>query len=226
MSRFFLILAFLTAIACLNVHAQAGIQLPEPEKEGGMSVKEAIQKRRSVRDFSDEPLTLKDVSQVLWAAGGKTVNGMTGPTRSYPSAGGLYPLEIYLVAGNVTGLGPGIYRYDWLKNLLVPVRPGDHRGQLAAASWGQDMIKEAPATIVITVRAERVKKRYGQRGVSRYVSMDAGHLGENVHLIAESMGLGTVMVGAFKDSEVAVILGLRGRGEDPVYIMPVGHPAE
>ena len=222
--RVLVVSAFIVTAFCGKAAAQVEIQLPEPDKKGKMTVEEAIQDRRSVRTFSDEALTMQDVSQVLWAAGGKTVDGITGPTRSYPSAGGLYPLEIYLVAGNVTGLEPGIYRYDWMKNSLIPVRPGDHRERLAAASWGQEMIKKAPVTLVITVRAQQVFKRYGQRGVSRYVSMDAGHLGENVHLVAQGMGLGTVMVGAFKDKEVGMILNLRG--EDPVYIMPVGHPAE
>ncbi|MEA3490140.1 MAG: SagB/ThcOx family dehydrogenase [Candidatus Omnitrophota bacterium] len=215
---FMLTLFFLCPVA----PAQGGVKLPEPEKKGKVSVEEAIQERRSVRDFTDTPLTLKEVSQILWAAGGKTVDGITGPTRAYPSAGGLYPLEIYFVAGNVTGVEPGIYRYDWIEHSLVIVKEGDYRAELAAASWGQRMISEAPATIVIALKSEKVMRRYGQRGISRYISMDAGHLGQNVHLIVQSMGLGTVMIGAFSDQEIMKVMGLRK--ETPIYIMPLGHP--
>jgi SagB-type dehydrogenase family enzyme len=225
----FLIFAVITLFGCGNSFSQKGpskggdvIQLPVPKHEGGISVERAIFRRRSIRSFTGDTLTLQEVSQLLWAAGGKTVDGITGPTRAYPSAGATYPLEIYLVAGNVKDLGPGIYRYSWRGNSITLVRKGDLRSELMKASYGQRMIGQAPVTIVITALYARTTSRYGERGRIRYVSMDAGHLGQNVHLQTESMGLGTVMVGAFNDNAVANVIK---SGKDiPVYIMPIGKP--
>jgi SagB-type dehydrogenase family enzyme len=198
------------------------VDLPKPKHKGSMSVEEAIYRRRSIRNFSDQALTLQEISQLLWAAGGKTVDGMTGPTRAYPSAGAIYPLEIYLVVGNVVGLKDGVYLYEWRKHQLKLVKRGDLRGQLYTASLSQRMVETAPVTLVITAQHAKTARRYGQRGVTRYVSMDTGHMGQNIHLQAESMGLGTVMVGAFIDKDVAKVLGTEE--EMPVYMMPVGHP--
>ena len=203
--------------------AENKTELPRPKYTGKLSVEEAIYKRRSVRDYENAPLSLEEVSQVLWAAGGMTIDGVTGPTRAYASAGARYPLEIYLVVGDVTSLGSGIYRYDWAGHSITLLKKGDFRGDLARASYGQRMIEQAPFTIVITTTPEKAADRYGKRGVERYIYMDAGHLGQNVHLQAESLGLGTVMVGAYTDSEVVAVLGVKE--EVPVYIMPVGKPS-
>ncbi|MBD3426439.1 MAG: SagB/ThcOx family dehydrogenase [Candidatus Omnitrophica bacterium] len=198
------------------------VKLPEPSHEGNVSVEEAIYQRKSTRNFSDRALTLDEVSQLLWAAGGSTHDGLTGPTRSYPSAGAIYPLEIYIVVGDVVGLNKGIYSYDWRRHQLELVKKGDLRDELYKAALSQRMVRTAPLTLVVTAQHAKTARRYGQRGVNRYVSMDTGHLGQNVHLQAESMGLGTVMVGAFVDKEVSRVLGTEE--EMPVYIMPVGYP--
>ena len=208
-----------------NAHSQGTgktVRLPKPSHKGGMSVEEAIFNRRSVRDFMDSPVSLKDISQILWAAGGKSIDGMTGPTRAYPSAGAIYPLEIYLVAGKVSGLEPGIYYYEWRKHQLELVKKGDFRKDLAKAALSQKMIQDAPATLVITAQYAKTLRKYGKRGMERYVGMDTGHLGQNVHLQAESMGLGTVMVGAFIDRDVQAIVG--AENELPIYMMPIGEP--
>ena len=204
--------------------SEKSIRLPKPRHEGGISVEEAIFKRRSVRRFDKAPITLEEVSQLLWAAGGATVDGVTGPTRAYPSAGAIYPLKIYLVAGDVTGLKPGVYRYEWVSHSLVPVRDGDMREELKKAALSQRMVGEAPATIVVTAVYDKVIKAYGDRGAIRYVSMDTGHVGQNVHLEAQSLGLGTVMVGAFMDRDVLSVLGVKN--ELPLYMMPVGKPVK
>jgi SagB-type dehydrogenase family enzyme len=201
----------------------AAVSLPVPSVRGEVSVEAAIQNRRSVRSFSPRPLTLREVSQLLWAAGGKTIDGVTGPTRSYPSAGGVYPLSILLAAGAVIGLDPGIYRYDWRENALTLIRPGDHRSALARAAFGQGCVAAAPAVIVITGVLPRTAARYGERGESRYVPMDAGHSGQNVSLQAPALGLGTVIVGAFRDETVKEVMGLER--DTPLYLIPVGHPA-
>lgn len=200
------------------------VKLPTPYREGNISIEQAIQERRSVRVFTDVPLRPRHVSQLLWAAGGETIDGVTGPTRAYPSAGGIYPLEIYLVIGNMMVLESGIYRYDWERHSLVFLKKGDFRASLTEAALGQRMIQDAPVTIVVTAVYQKTGGRYGKRGMTRYVHMDAGHMGQNVHLMAHSMGLGTVMLGAFTDSEVAKVLGIRK--EIPIYIMPVGYPKE
>ncbi|MFH1878595.1 MAG: SagB/ThcOx family dehydrogenase [Candidatus Omnitrophota bacterium] len=204
--------------------AEKEVPLPQPERTGTMTVEEAIFARRSVRDFENSPLSLEEVSRILWAAGGVTVDGMTGPTRAYPSAGAVYPLEIYLVAGNVIGLPAGIYKYEWRRHVLVTVKKGDFREALSKAALSQKMVKDAPATIVVTAQYEKTASRYGQRGTLRYVAMDTGHMGQNVHLEAESLGLGTTMVGAFIDPQVVKILGTEKK-ELPVYMMPVGRPS-
>ncbi len=196
------------------------VGLPPVKLSGDISVEEAIYKRISTRTYTNESLKLNDISQLLWAAGGKTIDGITGATRSYPSAGGIYPLEIYLVAGKVDCLCAGIYHYNWKEHSITIVKKGDQRNQLSQASLGQSSIIEAPVCIVITAVYSRTSKRYGKRGESRYVHMDMGGAGQNISLQAESLGLGTVIIGAFWDSVVKKVLGVKD--EDPLYIMPVG----
>lgn len=217
-----IIIASLVFSGCGAV-AEDVVKLPPPETENGMSVQEAIYKRRSTRKYLPEALTLEEVSQLLWAAGGATIDGLTGPTRSYASAGGIYPLEVYLVAGDVEGLEAGLYQYSWRDNTVKLIQKGDLRNSLARAAYGQRMITQAPITIVLTAIYEKTTSRYGQRGRDLYVPMDAGHVGQNVHLQAESLGLGTVMVGAFTPGEVSKVLkGVKGT---PIYMMPIGKKA-
>jgi SagB-type dehydrogenase family enzyme len=198
------------------------IKLPPPEYKGRVSVEEAIFRRRSVRSFRAEPLTIKEVSQLLWAAGGKNIDGVTGATRTYPSAGGIYPLEIYLVCGDVEGLPSGIYRYRWRDHSISLVKSGDFRRSLTRAALGQRMIAQAPASFVFTALYSRTVMAYGKRGRVRYVPMDVGGAGENLHLQAVALGLGTVIIGAFRDRSVKKILEIED--EEPLYIMPVGRP--
>jgi SagB-type dehydrogenase family enzyme len=195
------------------------ISLPAPRHTGEMSVEEAIFRRRSTRRFPDEPLTLQEVSQLLWAAGGKTIDGVTGATRAFPSAGGLYPFEIYLVVGNVIGLTDGIYRFRWRDHSLTLVKEGDFRHELMVASLRQGFVAQAPVSIVWVGDFARIRRFYGARGVERYIMMDVGGAGQNVHLQAEALNLGTVIVGAFHDRPVQDILGTE---LIPLYIMPVG----
>jgi len=215
-----LVIMFLIGYISTGVYAQDRISLPEPDYEGGKSLEEVIYSRKSIRRFNDSPLAIKEISQLMWSAGGVTVDGITGPTRAYPSAGGIYPLEIYLVAGDVVGLAAGVYQYDWRTHSVVLLRKGDFRGALSEASLRQRMVRDAPVSIVITAIFEKTYSRYKERGRNRYVPMDVGHLGQNVHLQAESLGLATVMVGSFSDEDVAEVLGTK-QGT-PVYIMPVG----
>ncbi len=226
---FCVIFCSLLASACLSgtdspkeADTPRNISLPPPKTKGKISVEEAIYARRSIRKFQKTSLNLQEIAQLLWATGGKTIDGLTGATRSYPSAGGVYPLEIYLVAGKVEGLPAGIYRYRFSDHSLIPLKTGDFRGILAKAAWGQSCVASAPVDIVITAQTGRTGSRYGPRGENRYVPMDTGHAGQNVHLQAQALGLGAVMVGAFDDAKVKAVLGVKG--EQPLYIMPVGRP--
>ncbi|MBO8174203.1 MAG: SagB/ThcOx family dehydrogenase [Thermococcus sp.] len=194
------------------------IMLPEPKLKGDISVEEAIAKRRSIRYYKDKPLTLEQLSQLLWAAQGITEEKRK--FRAAPSAGATYPFEIYVVVGNVEGLEPGIYHYDPFKHSLTLIKEGDYRKQLQAAALNQQWVGKAAIDIVLVAFYERTTKYYGERGY-RYVYMEAGHIGQNIYLQATALGLGTVAVGAFYDEEVAKILETDG---DPVYIFPVGVP--
>ena len=193
------------------------MDLPKPNQKGVMSVEEALTKRRSVREYKPGPLTLGELSQLLWSAQGLTA-GWGG--RTAPSAGGTYPLETYAVVGEVEGLEAGVYRYVPQGHRLTKVLSGDVRSSLAEAALGQSMIADAPVTIVIAADYNRTTGRYGNRGVM-YVHMEAGHAGENIYLQAEALGLGTVAVGAFNPDDVGRILHLP-QEEEAIYMFPVG----
>jgi SagB-type dehydrogenase family enzyme len=193
------------------------IQLPEPRYESETSVEEALVQRRSIRDYSGENLTLEELSQLFWAAQGIT---SPGGGRTAPSAGALYPLELYIVVGDVEGLDRGVYRYSPVEHELEKVKNGDVRAELADAALGQEFIGDAAIDIVFTAVYERTTVKYSERGI-RYVYMEAGHAAQNVYLQAEALDLGTVTIGAFYDNDVKDFVGIQEQ-ESPLYIMPVG----
>jgi SagB-type dehydrogenase family enzyme len=202
-------------------------QLPSPRQEGNVSVEEAIANRRSRRDFSDKPLTSTEISQILWAAYGITKPMeepafLRGGLRTAPSAGARYPLNIYLVAGNITDIPDGLYLYISKNHQLKQIHNRDIRKELASAALDQLMLQEAAADLVFTATYERTTSKYGERGKERYVPMDIGHAGQNVYLQVEALGLGTCAVGAFTDEEVRKVLKLPEERK-PLYIMPLGH---
>ncbi len=194
--------------------------LEKPFLTGFMSVEEAIAKRRSIRDYSKDPLTFQELSQLLWAAQG--ITDLKTGFRAAPSAGATYPLEVYVVIGSegVSGLEAGIYHYNPLTNELKLIVKGDFRNELSSAALGQRWVKTAPINIVLTAVYERTTRVYGDRGI-RYVHMEVGHVSENIYLQATALGLGTVAVGAFNDELVQKILNLP-KERKPLYIMPVG----
>jgi len=197
-------------------------KLPSPNLTGTMSTEEAIFKRRSIREYADKPLTLNQLSQLLWAA-----QGITDPRwgfRAAPSAGATYPLEVYAVVGKdgVSELEAGVYRYNPNDHTLGLLFTGDLRGGLSAVALGQQWVAEAPLNIIITAVYERTTARYGERG-THYVHMEAGHVGQNIYLQATALGLGTVVVGAFEDAGVQKIIMLP-EAHKPLYIIPVGYP--
>jgi SagB-type dehydrogenase family enzyme len=195
------------------------IALPAPRVAGEVSVEQALAQRRSLRRFAHTPLSLPAVSQLLWAA-----QGITHPDglRTAPSAGALYPLEVYLVAGAVTGIDPGVYRYEPERHRLVPGLEGDVRVGVARAALGQDWISEAPAILVLGAVYERTARKYRER-TARYVHIESGHAAQNVYLQAEALGLGTTIVGAFHDDDLSLVVGMSGRVK-PLALLPVGRP--
>lgn len=215
-----LVLLVLTGVgAAVGQDAPASMQLPEPSTQGELSIEEGLQSRRSVREYATGSLQLEEVAQILWSAQG--IN-RSGGYRTAPSAGALFPLEVYLVAGEVTELAAGVYRYRPRRHDLVPVKNGDARGPLAAAALGQEWVEQAPAVLVIAAVYERTARKYGKRA-SRYVHMEVGHAAQNVFLQAVARELATVMVGAFTDKDVKTVLGLPADHE-PLALMPLGRP--
>jgi SagB-type dehydrogenase family enzyme len=196
-----------------------GLELPEPCLDGDVSLEASIRERRSVREFSNRPLSLAEVGQLLWAAQGLTSRD---GGRAAPSAGALYPLELYLVAGNIESLPAGLYRYQPRGHRLQHLADRDLRDALARAALGQAWVRRAPAVLVIAAIYERSERKYGQRA-RRYTRIETGHAAQNVYLQAVALGLGTVIVGAFDDAEVQQVLDLP-EDHAPLALMPVGHP--
>ena len=193
------------------------IKLPEPQYDSDVSIEQSLLNRRSIRSYTGEPLTLQEVSQLLWAA-----QGITDPRgfRTAPSAGALYPLELYLVVGDVEDLTSGVYRYEPDGHQLVKTMDGDRRTELARAALGQGSVKEGAVAFVFTGVYERTTGKYGDRGI-RYVHIEVGHAAQNLCLQATAMGLGVVTVGAFYDEQVTELLNLPEK-EQPLYIIPIG----
>ncbi len=196
------------------------IELPSPRLDGELTLEEAIFERRSVREFANIPLNLEQISQLLWAAQGITDSWRN--FRSAPSAGALYPMEIFLVVGDVEDLEAGIYHYNPDEHSLDKMKEGDIRGDLSRAALGQRAVDQAPVNLIIAAEFGRTTGRYGTRG-ERYVYIEAGHIGQNIYLQAVALGLGTVAIGAFHDDDVAELLEI---DFDPLYIFPVGYGQE
>ncbi|NLE44550.1 MAG: SagB/ThcOx family dehydrogenase [Chloroflexi bacterium] len=180
-----------------------------------MSVEEALAQRRSVRSFIDQELSAEEIGQLLWAA-----QGVTDPRglRAAPSAGALYPIELYVLTPE------GLYHYRPGSHSLGAVVAGDLREPLWQAALQQDALRDAPAVFVITAEYQRTAAKYGERAV-RYVHMEAGHAAQNLLLQAVALGLGGVPIGAMRDEQVQRALSLP-REHEPLYLLPVGRPAQ
>jgi len=199
------------------------ISLPPPQEQGRVTLEEAINQRRSIRDFTSESITLAQLSQILQAAGG--ISHTSRGRRTVPSAGATYPLEIFVLCGQncVTALDAGIYYYNVDTHTLTLHHKGDARLELSRAALSQSFIYDAPVDIIVCAEYERTARRYGKRA-ERYVHFEVGHAGQNIYLQATALGLGTVAVGAFFDEKVREVLQVDERYR-PLYIMPVGKPA-
>lgn len=196
------------------------IKLPKPIFSSNTSIESALLLRRSIRSYKNAPLTLQEISQLLWSAQGVSDSSSGFRYRTAPSAGGLYPLEIYVIVGNATGLINGIYKYRPVPHELIKIVEGDKRTELFNVALGQTSIQTAPIVIVFSAVFERTSIKYGSRA-ERYIYMEVGHAAENLYLQCVSLGLGTVAIGAFSDSGVKEAINMPDN-ESPVYIMPVG----
>jgi len=199
------------------------IPLPKPCYEGEKSLEEAIKSRRTVRSFRSQALTLTQLSQILWAADGITADRGYIKLRAAPSAGALYPLEIFIVVGEngVKDMDAGVYHYIPDGHCLRMIGKEDVRIKVAKAALHQMWMAEAPAIMIITGEYKRCTRKYGERGIP-YTYIEAGHVGQNIFLQCETLGLGAGIVGAFHNNEVIKVLGIDKR-HDPITIMPVGY---
>ena len=204
------------------------VKLPPPRTSGDLSLEITLINRRSRRYFQTSTLSPFEISQILWAAYGlkEPYRGrqFTGrANRTCPSAGALFPLEIYLAAGDVVDIPAGFYRFMSDEHSLKLIHDKDLREDLCTAALQQEMIRDAPASLIYIAIESRVISRYGERGIVRYIPMDIGHSAQNVYLQVEALGLGTCAVGAFNDEAIKQVLDLPEE-EIPMYIMPVGYP--
>ncbi len=197
------------------------IPLNPPAEKGGKPIWEAMGGRRSQREFSPQPITFAELSQLLWATQGITARALGYDFRAVPSAGALYPIETYVVVNLVDELSPGLYHYDIKANQLSLLKEGDFGPDLSSAALGQEMLEEASCIFIWTAIVARSKWKYRERAY-RYIYMDAGHIGQNLYLAATALNLGCCTVGAFYDEEVDRLIGIEGREEISIYLGLVG----
>lgn len=222
------IFLFLVELIAVKKDKEDIVRLPKVNKKSELSIEEVLENRRSRRNFSSKPLQTSDISQILWAAYGVTKKIDKGPSflrgglRTAPSAGALYPLEIYIVIKKAKTLNPGIYAYDSEHHLLRLISIGNFLDDLADHAFGQDWIGNASACLVYSAVFERTTDKYGKRGRDRYVCMDLGHSAQNVYLQCEALGLATCAVGSFNDSAIKKTIKMSKR-ETPLYLMPLGY---
>jgi len=205
----------------LKMKGGSRMHLPDTILDGNISLERAIHKRRTIRSFESRALTLKQLSQLLWSAQG--ITGTGGFKRAAPSAGALYPMDIYGVVGRdcIEKLDAGVYLYEPANHSISLVKEGDFRRDIATASLSQMWMAHAPLTLVITAEYSRITVKYRQRGI-RYAMIEAGHIGQNIFLQSQAMGLEAGIVGAFEDQKVIQVMGIK-KTHEPLLLMPVGY---
>jgi SagB-type dehydrogenase family enzyme len=196
-----------------SVSAARIINLPKPKLSGKISLEQTIAQRRSEREYLKKELTDDQLSQILWAAQG--ISDTSFGFRTAPSAGALYPLNIYIIKKD------GVFRYLPDGHKMVQLATEDKRPSLLRASLGQSSIREAPVSIIITANFAITQAKYGPRAF-RYVCMEIGHVAENIHLQAIALGLASVPLGAFWDDVIKSTLEIP-ENQDPLYIIPIGY---
>jgi len=194
-----------------------------PPAPSDATLTDAVNRRKSVRSFSDQPMSLSVLSRLLLTADGITHARSGFAMRSAPSGGALYPIDIYVIASNVESLPNGLYHFQVSDSSLEQVMAGEYEEQVHIASNEQSAVGSSPVTFILTARFERSTVKYSDRGY-RYTYMEAGSICQNIYLQATALGLGTVAVGAFNDDALNELLGIEGTREAALMIMPVGYP--
>jgi SagB-type dehydrogenase family enzyme len=201
------------------------IALPEPVIGKAANLWDILRKRRSVRDYApDFVLPLGALSALLWATQGITAAAGDYHFRSAPSAGGLYPIETYLLVRSVEALRQGFYHFRPHAFDLEFIKSGDFGRGLAEAALGQSMVADAQVVFIWTAVVARSKWKYRQRAY-RYIYLDAGHIAQNLYLAGTAAGMGVCGIGAFFDDRVNALIGVDGTEETALYLASVGWPA-
>ena len=199
------------------VPAPAAIKLPPPKTDGGMPLNKALASRRSIRELAPDPIPLDFAGQLLWAAQGVTDDK---GHRAAPSAMGLYLLDTYLLAANVTGLAPGLYKYSPAGHELALVSAGDKRAEILKNAVKQYWISNAPVMVILVGVPERITKKGAEKGV-KWMYVEAGLAAENFFLEVVSLGLVSTYVGGFDTDALRGFLGVPAT-EEPVAVLPAG----
>ncbi len=199
----------------------AVVDLPPPALPQRFSLWEAMRTRRSVREFGGNPVSPDQLAGLLWSAQGITARVQGYGLRPAPSAGALYPLELYIAAHNVSSIAPGLYHYAVEAHQLEQLAQGDFRLKVARAALDQEVAYDANAVFIWTAIFERSTWKYKQRAY-RYVYLDAGHSAQNVALAAVALGLGSCQIAAIYDDEANELLGVDGISESTIYMTAVG----
>ncbi|MBN2863375.1 MAG: SagB/ThcOx family dehydrogenase [Bacteroidales bacterium] len=208
------------------------IKLPAPSFDSNTSVERALLTRRSERTFKQDAIKLKDLSQILWAAQGVTMKIDTVPgwwtgrewlggVRTAPSAGALFPIELYIAAGNVENLDQGLYKYNALNHTIIKITDGDKREEVRKAALGQSAVGNGPACIIIAANLGRTEYKYKSKA-TQYVYIESGAVCQNIYLQCNSLNIGTVMIGAISAEPMKVALSMPD-SETPIGVMPIGY---
>ena len=197
------------------------ISLPKPEFSPNIQFWDIINKRHSTRAFRNKPISAMDLSLLLFGMSGLTRVFPKFAFRTIPSAGGLFPIEIYAVINNVSGIEQGIYHYNIEKHELEYLKQGDFRKTVADAYYGQRMVAKSAVNFIWTAMIERTRNTYAERAY-RYIYLDCGHIGQNFYLVAEALGLNACVVGAYYDDKINEILDLDENKEFAIYMGVVG----
>lgn len=200
------------------------IVLPPPLLDEGEGLWSTLRKRRSIRAYTEEPISMTELSQILWATQGITGHAGDHLLRTAPSAGALYPIETYLSINRAEGIEQGLYHYNPPHHQLDLIREGDFGKEIRRGALDQQIAERAAVNFLWSAVFERSKWKYLQRAY-RYIFLDAGHIAQNLALAAEAMKLGSCQIGAIYDDELNGLFHLDGTNESIIYISSVGRPA-
>jgi len=207
--------------SCKNYPGSEQFQLPQPDLSRPANLWQCLTRRRSERDTIPEPLSLNELSTLLWAAQGVTARSGIHLLRTAPSAGALYPFETYLYVNQVEDIVQGLYHFDVASFALERLKEGSFSRNLTTACLGQPSVRRAAVVFIWSAMMLRCMVKYRDRA-ARYIPMDLGHVCQNVQLAATAMDLGSCPIGAFFDDDINRLLDIDGEDETVLYLVTVG----